>query len=80
MQISYAPDTEAILFLIQIQLTTSSSDTLQTQIPFWPLHQKFDSPQCGRHGSHSATHTDLKLQIQSRYALDTDAILILIQI
>ena len=28
-------------------------------MPFWPLHQQFDSPQCSRHGCHSVTHSEL---------------------
>ena len=35
-----------------------SSDTLQTRMPFLPLHQKFDYPRCSRHGSHSVTYSD----------------------
>ena len=27
-------------------------------MPFWLLHQKFDSPQCSRHGNHSVTCPD----------------------
>ena len=35
IQTRYAPYTEAILFPIQIQLSTSDSDTLQTRTPFF---------------------------------------------
>ena len=44
IQTRYAPDTAAILSLIQIQLSTTSLDTLQTRMSFWSLHQQFDSP------------------------------------
>ena len=37
MQTRYAPDAAAILFLIQIQLSTSGSDTLQTRKSFCHL-------------------------------------------
>ena len=80
IQFRYAPDTVAILSLIQIQLSTTSSDTLQTWMPFWPLHQQFDYPQCSRRGSHSATHTDLNSSYSLRYTPDTGVILSLIQI
>ena len=58
VQSRYAPDTDAIMLLIQIQTSRYSTDTLQTRMPFWPLHQKFDSPQCSRHESYSVTYSD----------------------
>ena len=78
IQTRYAPDTTSILYLIHIHLSTTSSYTLQTRMPFWPLHQQFDSPRCIRHRNHSVTYSDPSYSL--RYTADTEVILLLIQI
>ena len=104
IQYRYAPNTDAFLILIQIQLFRYSSNTLQTRMPFWYSFRFnfLDTVQIfSRYGFHSDTHWDssfrnssnmlqirkpfwcsfrYNFQIQFRYAPDTDAILILIQV
>ena len=66
IQTRYAPDTATILFLIQIQLSAPGSDALQTWKSF--CHLSGSQLQIhSRHGSHSATHTDLNF----KYSPDT---------
>ena len=96
IQTRYAPDTAAILSLIQIQLQVQMRSKHGCHSD--PLHQQFDSPQCSRHEIFLSliqipvTVPDtlqtrksfcysyrFQLQIQSRYAPDTVAILPLIQ-
>ena len=56
-------------------------NTLQIWLPFChSFRSQLQFQIHSRHGSHFATHTDLKLQIQSRYAPDTVAILSVIHI
>ena len=84
IQFRYAPETNAILILIQI----SSSDTVQIRSKHgfhFDTHSKSASRYSSdtmhirsRHGYHSDTPLDAILKIHYRYAPDSDAILILI--
>ena len=75
IQYRYAPDTDAILILIQILDSRYNSNTLQARMPFC-YSFRFQVQICSRHGCHSVTHSDFKF----RYAPDTNVILILIRI